>query len=60
LAEEVAKKVNVLKPFIRLIYLTATEEQKTFIHDLIIACSQVNKKEVIKLACQELVRNREL
>jgi hypothetical protein len=57
LADEVAKKVNVLKPLIRLIYLTATEEQKQLVHSIITSCSQTNKKEIIKLACQELVEN---
>jgi hypothetical protein len=59
LEEEVAKKVNMLKPLIRLIYITATPEQKTFVHTLINSCSQTNKREVIKLACQELVANRD-
>jgi hypothetical protein len=58
LAEEVAKKANLLRPIIKLIYLTATDQQKTLVHNLIISCSQTNKKEVIKLACQELVVNR--
>ncbi|MDR2416193.1 MAG: hypothetical protein LBD75_06425 [Candidatus Peribacteria bacterium] len=57
MAEEVAKKVNVLKPLISLIYLTATEQQKAFVHSIITACSQMNKKEIIKLACQELVEH---
>jgi hypothetical protein len=51
--------VNVLRPVIKLIYLTATEEQKTFVHNLITSCSQTNKNEVIKLACQDLVNNRD-
>jgi hypothetical protein len=55
--EEVAKKVNVLRPIIRLVYLTATEEQKTFVHKIITSCSETNNNEVIKLACQELVEN---
>jgi hypothetical protein len=59
LTDEVAKKVNLLKPLIRLIYLKATEEQKQFVHKLITSCSQTNKKEIIKLACQELVENWE-
>jgi hypothetical protein len=53
----VAAKVNVLRPLIRLIYITATEKEKTLVHDIITSCSQTNKKEVIKLACQELVAN---
>jgi hypothetical protein len=59
LTEEVAKKVNVLRPVIKLIYLTATEEQKTFVHNLITSCSETNKNEVIKLACADLVKNRD-
>jgi hypothetical protein len=59
LTEEITKKVNVLKPLIRLIYITATETQKTFVHSLITSCSQTNKKEIIKLACLELVANRD-
>ncbi|MDR0650101.1 MAG: hypothetical protein LBG59_01495 [Candidatus Peribacteria bacterium] len=55
MANEVAKKVNVLRPLIVRIFLTATEAQKTFIRTLITSCSQTNKKGVIKLACQELV-----
>jgi predicted aspartyl protease len=57
LTEEVAKKVNLLRPLIRLIYLTATEEQKTFVYKIITSCSETNKNEIIKLACQELVEN---
>jgi hypothetical protein len=56
---EVAKKVNVLKPLIRLIYLTATEQQKQLVHGIITSCSQTNKKEIIKLACQDLVEHWE-
>jgi hypothetical protein len=59
LADEVAKKVNVLKPLIRFIFLTATEEQKRLVYTLITSCSVNNKKEVIKLACQELVETWE-
>ncbi|MDR0651570.1 MAG: hypothetical protein LBG59_09600 [Candidatus Peribacteria bacterium] len=47
--------MNVLRPLIVRIFLTATDAQKTFVHNLITSCSQTNKKEVIKLACQELV-----
>ncbi|MDR0649877.1 MAG: hypothetical protein LBG59_00265 [Candidatus Peribacteria bacterium] len=47
--------MNVLRPLIVRIFLTATEAQKTFVHNLITSCSQTNKKEIIKLACQELV-----
>jgi hypothetical protein len=57
LTEEVAQKVNVLRPLIRLIYLKASEEQKQFVHNLIPSCSKTNKNEIIKLACQELVAN---
>ncbi|MDR0607009.1 MAG: hypothetical protein LBG52_01360 [Candidatus Peribacteria bacterium] len=47
--------MNVLRPLIVRIFLTATEAQKNFVHDIITSCSQINKKEIIKLACQELV-----
>jgi hypothetical protein len=57
--EEIAKKMNVLRPLIRLIYLTATEQQKQLVHSIITSCSQTNKKEIIKLACQELVEKWE-
>jgi hypothetical protein len=53
----VEAKVNVLRPLIRLIYITATEKEKVLVHDIITSCSQTNKKEIIKLACQELVAN---
>jgi hypothetical protein len=51
--------VNLLRPVIKLIYLTATEEQKTFVHNLITSCSEANKNEIIKLACQELIEHRD-
>jgi hypothetical protein len=59
LAPLVAAKVNVLRSLIRLIYITATEKEKTLVHDIITSCSQTNKKEIIKLACQDLVANRD-
>ncbi|MDR0607327.1 MAG: hypothetical protein LBG52_03030 [Candidatus Peribacteria bacterium] len=49
----------MLKPLIRFIFLTATEEQKRLVYTLITSCSVNNKKEVIKLACQELVETWE-
>jgi hypothetical protein len=55
LEEEVAKKVNVLRPLRARIYLIGNGKWETFIFDLITSCSQTNKNEVIKLACQELV-----
>ncbi|MDR2190124.1 MAG: hypothetical protein LBP53_02835 [Candidatus Peribacteria bacterium] len=51
--------MNLLRPLIVRIYLTATQEQKTLVYDLISSCSVKNKKEVIKLACQELISNRD-
>jgi hypothetical protein len=51
--------VNLLRPLIKLIFLTATAEEKTTIHSIITSCSETNKKEIIKLACQELVESRD-
>jgi hypothetical protein len=55
----VTEKMNFLRPIIRLIFITATEKEKVLVHDIITSCSQTNKKEIIKLACQELVANRD-
>jgi hypothetical protein len=57
LAPLVEAKVNLLRSLIRLIYITATEKEKILVHDIITACSVNNKKEIIKLACQDLVKN---
>jgi hypothetical protein len=51
--------VNLLKLLVARIYLIGNDKWKTFIFDLITSCSQTNKNEVIKLACQELVANRD-
>jgi hypothetical protein len=51
--------VNVLRPIIKLIFIKATAEEKVLVHKIITSCSETNKNEVIRLACQELVKDWE-
>jgi hypothetical protein len=48
-----------LKSLIKLIFIKATEEEKILVHKIITSCSEANKNEIIRLACQELVENWE-
>jgi hypothetical protein len=53
----VAEKVSLLKSLIQLIFIKATAEEKTLVHKIITSCSETNNNEIIRLACQELVKD---